>query len=204
MAAWLAALLAALLAGLLAVLFISAAAADTPAAGAARPAAQPGPAGLWDWPLTPEPGVIRPFDKPGQRWLAGHRGVDLAASSGDAVRSPADGIVRFAGHVVDRPVLTIDHGDGTLSSFEPVTATVAVGETVTAGQTVGLLTPGGGLTTADPHDRSAPERSQPHCPNTCLHWGVRLDGEYVDPLRYLLDRRPSVLLPLAGGMDGGG
>ncbi|MBD8042974.1 M23 family metallopeptidase [Arthrobacter sp. Sa2BUA2] len=180
---------------------MSAAAADTPAAGATLPASQPVPAGPWDWPLTPEPGVIRPFDKPGQRWLAGHRGVDLAASAGDAVRSPAPGVVRFAGHVVDRPVLTIDHGDGTLSSFEPVAATVSVGETVTAGQTIGLLTPGGGLATADPHDRSAPERSQPHCPTTCLHWGVRLAGEYVDPLRFLLDRRPSVLLPLAVGSN---
>lgn len=205
-----------LLALVLAVLFVSATAADSrPTTGAAPPAARPVPAGHWSWPLVPEPGVIRPFDKPGQRWLAGHRGVDLTASAGDAVHSPAAGTVRFAGYVVDRHVLTVDHGDGTLSSFEPVTATVSVGEPVAAGQTIGLLAPGGsltgfthgdlissGLSDGDITGSSAPERSQPHCPSSCLHWGVRLDGEYVDPLRYVLDRRPSVLLPLTGGPDG--
>lgn len=99
------------------------------------------------------------------------------------MRSPAPGTVLFVGVVVDRPVLTIDHGDGFRSSVEPVTATVHRGDRVSAGQAVGRL---------------ATTRS--HCsPASCLHWGVRLEEDYVDPLGLILDRRPSVLLPLSGG-----
>ncbi len=205
-----AALLAAVPAALL-VAFLVALTVDirpTDAALPAAPADRLAPAGQWSWPLAPAPAVVRPFDKPGQRWLAGHRGVDLAASAGDAVRSPADGTVRFTGYVVDRQVLTVDHGNGTVSSFEPVTATVSVGKPVSAGQSIGVVDfrgslPGGAADGAFTDrvlaDAKAPESRQPHCPRSCLHWGVRLDGEYVDPLRYLMDRRPSVLLPPAGG-----
>jgi murein DD-endopeptidase MepM/ murein hydrolase activator NlpD len=109
--------------------------------------------------------------------MAGHRGVDLSASEG-AVHSPADGVVVFVGTVVDRPVLTIDHGDGLLSSFEPVSASVTKGQSVRAGQEVGRIS------------------SEPHCPSLCVHWGVREHGEYVNPLPLVSDRRPSVLLPV--------
>ncbi|GAB3549042.1 hypothetical protein GCM10027404_13980 [Arthrobacter tumbae] len=132
----------------------------------------------WDWPLSGAPSVLRHFDRPPEPWMAGHRGVDLSASDG-AVLSPAEGMVVFVGTVVDRPVLTIDHGGGLLSSFEPVTASVAEGDRVTAGQEVGRIS------------------SEPHCPSLCVHWGVREGGEYVNPLPFVSDRRPSVLLPLA-------
>ena len=111
--------------------------------------------------------------------MAGHRGVDLGATE-TLVLSPADGVVVFTGTVVDRPVLTIDHGDGMLSSFEPVTASVTRGTSVQAGQVVGRIS------------------GEPHCPGPCVHWGVRKDGEYVNPLPLVGDRRPSILLPLAG------
>ena len=119
--------------------------------------------------------------------MAGHRGVDLGASEG-VVLSPADGVVVFVGTVVDRPVLTIDHGDGLLSSFEPVSASVTKGQRVRAGQEVGRIS------------------SEPHCPGLCVHWGVREHGEYVNPLPLVSDRRPSVLLPIpdAGGAGSGG
>ena len=38
--------------------------------------------GPWTWPLSGTPVVLRAFDPPAQRWLAGHRGVDLAAEPG--------------------------------------------------------------------------------------------------------------------------
>ncbi|OMH24189.1 peptidase M23 [Tersicoccus phoenicis] len=140
----------------------------------------PAPRG-WQWPLQPRPPVVRPFDAPEQRWSAGHRGVDLAGAPGTAVRAPAAGTVVFVGVVVDRPVLTIAHGDGLRTSVEPVTATVRRGDRVSAGQVVGRLTGG-----------------RWHCaPGSCLHWGVRLGQDYVDPLGLILDRRPSVLLPLS-------
>ncbi|MEH0111348.1 M23 family metallopeptidase [Tersicoccus sp. MR15.9] len=153
--------------------------------GVPRASPTPAPRG-WQWPLQPRPAVLRPFDAPEQQWSAGHRGVDLAGGPGSAVRSPAAGTVVFVGVVVDRPVLAIAHADGLRTSVEPVTATVHRGDRVAAGQVVGQLAGG-----------------RSHCsPATCLHWGVRLGEDYVDPLSLILDRRPSILLPLSpsGGL----
>ena len=133
----------------------------------------------WAWPLSPRPAVVRPFDPPPEPWLSGHRGVDLqAAADGVPVTSPADGVVTFVGVVVDRPVITIDHSGGLRSSFEPVHSTLRKGDTVAKGQEIGALEPG-------------------HCGQLpCVHWGVRRGEEYVDPLAFVMDLRPSVLLPL--------
>jgi murein DD-endopeptidase MepM/ murein hydrolase activator NlpD len=135
----------------------------------------------WEWPLTPRPPVLRGFDPPPKPWLSGHRGVDLeTADPAAAVVSPAAGTVSFVGVVVDRPVITIDHGGGLRSSFEPVDSPLAVGSAVTQGQVIGTTLPG-------------------HCPSAgCIHWGVRRGEEYVNPLQFVLDLRPSVLLPLRG------
>lgn len=145
----------------------------TTAAGAgARPS--------WRWPLAPRPAVLRGFDPPPKPWLSGHRGVDLDLAAGTQVVSPAAGTVSFVGTVVDRPVITIDHGGGLRSSFEPVESTLAAGSAVAAGQVIGTAVPG-------------------HCPAAqCLHWGVREGEAYVNPLQFVLDLRPSILLPLSG------
>jgi len=140
------------------------------------------PAGAWLWPLGGRggrpPAVLEAFDPPARDWLAGHRGADLEAAAGDAVRAPAAGSVAFAGTVVDRPVLTIDHGNGMASSFEPVGGAPPAGTAVAAGATVGRVGAGG------------------HCDGRCVHWGLRLEGVYIDPLDTVADRRPSVLLPI--------
>lgn len=135
----------------------------------------------WSWPLNPQPNVLSPFDPPAQRWLAGHRGADLAAGVGNVVLAPAGGIVSYAGIIVDRPVLVIDHGSGLKSSFEPVRTDLVPGSIVSAGEEVGIMSTGA------------------HCSNRCLHWGLRLDGQYIDPLLTIRDDRPSILLPLKSG-----
>lgn len=136
-------------------------------------------AGGWTWPVKPTPAVTRTFQPPAQKWLSGHRGVDLGAAPGTEVRSPAAGTVSFAGVVVDRPVITVDHGDGLKSSFEPLAATVKRGQTVARGQVIGTIAAAG------------------HCPPMdCVHWGVRRDGDYVNPLQFVQEMRPSVLLPV--------
>ncbi|MBD1543458.1 M23 family metallopeptidase [Arthrobacter sp. IA7] len=141
-------------------------------------ATAPAPAG-WSWPLAPRPAVLRPFDPPDKPWLSGHRGVDLgSASDGGPVTAPESGTVSFVGVVVDRPVLTIDHGNGLRSSFEPVRSTLKKGASVAKGAVVGTLLAG--------HCGSSP----------CVHWGVRRGEEYLNPLSFILDLRPSVLLPL--------
>ncbi|GAA3700842.1 hypothetical protein GCM10022377_12790 [Zhihengliuella alba] len=148
---------------------------------AASPQQAPVRPGAWDWPLgspAAPPVVAAPFDAPETRWGAGHRGADLVAEAGQAVHAPAAGTVAFVGVVVDRPVLTIDHGGGLLTSFEPLASDLAVGARVEAGQAVGTIADGG------------------HCGGSCLHWGLRVDGVYTDPLPTVRDLRPSILLPV--------
>ena len=92
--------------------------------------------------------VLRPFAAPERPWGRGHRGVDLAVSPGAAVLAPAAGTVVFAGTVVDRPVVTLEHADGTRSSLEPVEADVAVvAVVVLAGVSHGAVARGDGART---------------------------------------------------------
>jgi murein DD-endopeptidase MepM/ murein hydrolase activator NlpD len=141
------------------------------------------PTGDWGWPLSPRPVVVHGFWIGPAPWSPGHRGVDLAAATGAAVHAPAAGVVRFAGVIAGRGVVTIDHGSGTLSSFEPALTSLRPGDTVRRGQRIGVLRP--------------PPSGRTHCsPQTCLHWGVRRNGVYVDPLTYLAAHGPAVLLPL--------
>lgn len=133
---------------------------------------------MWEWPVAPPRHLLRPFEAPPTPYSAGHRGIDVAAQRGGAVSAAADGVVSFAGVVVDRPLLSLRHADGFVSSIEPVIAGVAAGDTVSAGQIVGVVASGG------------------HCDDRCVHFGVRLHGEYVNPLALLARIERAVLLPL--------
>lgn len=122
----------------------------------------------------PVPGrVLRAYDPPAQRWLPGHRGVDLAAPPGAIVRSSADGVVHFAGSVAGTPTVSVLHADGIRTTYQPVIASVARGDAVRRGQDIGVLGAGG-----DPG----------------LHWGALRGRDYLNPLD-LLARRPIVLKP---------
>lgn len=155
-----------------------------PAGAAPAPPAATAPAG-WAWPLLPRPRVVGAWAPPAERWLRGHRGVDLAAGPGAVVRSPADGTVSWSGVVVDRPVLTVAHGAGLRSSFEPVESSLRPGDRVRRGQAVGTL------------------RGRDHCdPGACLHWGVRRGRDYLNPLLFVGALEPSVLLPVPADLAG--
>ncbi|MDR2114497.1 MAG: M23 family metallopeptidase [Bifidobacteriaceae bacterium] len=132
-------------------------------------------AGHFNWPLPKPVQVVRPFDRPAQPWLAGHRGVDLAAGTEAPVLAPAEGSISFNGWIVDRHVLVIRHGE-LASTLEPVVSDLPVGEWVAAGQIVGTVA------TAE----------ATHCPG-CLHWGVRQGEEYLDPA-LLVEQRPRAVL----------
>lgn len=145
----------------------------------------PAPAGGAVWPLAPVPDVVEGFDPPESRWGAGHRGVDLAGAAGQPVRAAAAGTVTFAGSLSGRGVVVVDHG-GTRTTYEPVEATVVVGDRVAAGDRIGVLRRGGS-----------------HCfPAVCLHWGLRAGDTYLDPLT-LVGRDPVRLMPLDGLPSGG-
>ncbi|MBW3084506.1 hypothetical protein KEM60_00694 [Austwickia sp. TVS 96-490-7B] len=145
---------------------------------APQPAAMAPKTGRWAWPLSPRPAVARRFDPPAQRWLPGHRGLDLVGTLGAQVRAPADGTVAFAGSVAGRLVLSIDHDGGLRSTYEPVDSTLSVGTRVSRGDPIGTLT-----------------GEDSHCPpRSCLHLGVRQGEDYLDPLPFFAV--VPVLLPL--------
>ena len=129
------------------------------------------------WPLD-QTRVVGSFSPPAKDWLAGHRGVDLAASVGQPVRSMVAGQVVFAGLVAGKPVVSVALPDGRRVTYEPVRAQVAVGDSVSAGELLGVVAAAGG-----------------HCAVACLHVGLRTPTGYADPLS-LLGRRPAVLKPL--------
>jgi len=167
---------AALLALLASGLAIGAPAAASPA----PPPAPPGASDLalrgWWWPLTAFR-VENAYAAPADRYSAGHRGIDLRPLDDGAVRAPADGTVAFSGAVADRGILTIDHGDGLVTTFEPILSSLEPGVQVLRGEAVGLVSLGG------------------HTAAGSLHFGVRLDGEYINPLVLLGGVPRAVLLP---------
>lgn len=130
----------------------------------------------WTWP-TDSHRVLVPYRAPATRYGAGHRGIDLSAAVGSPVSAPAAGVVAFAGAVADRPVLTIDHGAGLVSTLEPVRSELSVGAVVRAGVTVGVVATGG------------------HAAPDTVHLGVRRDGAYINPLLLLGGIPHAVLLP---------
>lgn len=130
----------------------------------------------WRWPVSPAV-VVAPYRAPAHAYGAGHRGIDLQAEPGSPVVAPADGMIAFAGTVVDRPLLTIDHGEGHVTTLEPVLPAVAIGARVAAGEVVGTVAAGG------------------HTAPGAVHFGVREAGEYINPLLLLGTVPRAVLLP---------
>jgi murein DD-endopeptidase MepM/ murein hydrolase activator NlpD len=98
-----------------------------------------------------------------------HTGTDLAGAVGTPVRAAARGVVALADtfHLAGR-VIYLDHGEGLVSAYFHLSRQdVAVGDTVAAGQQIGLVGATGRVT--GPH----------------LHWVVRYGTISVDPLSFL-------------------
>jgi murein DD-endopeptidase MepM/ murein hydrolase activator NlpD len=124
-------------------------------------------ASKWHWPVTPH-NLVGAFDPPAKPWLPGHRGIDLSGHAGQTVHSAGSGFVTYASTLAGRGVVTVQHGE-LRTTYEPVLATVSVGEFVFTGDTIGYLAPG-----------------LSHCSRSgqvqCLHWGLRRGFSYLNPL----------------------
>jgi murein DD-endopeptidase MepM/ murein hydrolase activator NlpD len=146
--------------------------APAPATGAvpSEPAAA-----QWRWPVAGFR-LVRPYEAPAHAYGPGHRGIDLAPESPE-VYAPAGGVIAFSGAVAGRGVLTIDHGDGLVTTFEPVLSDLVAGHPVVRGSLVAVLSEGG------------------HAAPGTLHFGVRRDGEYINPLLLLGGVPRAILLP---------
>ena len=108
-------------------------------------------------------GVISIYQGASHGW---HHGVDIAAPEGEIVRAVNSGIVRLAEPLpLSGDTVIVDHGMGILTFYMHMSAIdVTPGEIVQRGAVVGRVG-STGLATG------------PH-----LHWGVRVNGVYVDPL----------------------
>lgn len=119
--------------------------------------------GGWQWPTGSPPAVLRGFDPPAKKWLAGHRGVDLAYTVGSPIYAPEAGRVAFSGTIAHVTVLSIDHPGGIRTTYQPVKDPLPQGTAVERGQIVGYADAG--------HDSNA------------LHWGAKIGKDaYINPL----------------------
>lgn len=132
----------------------------------------------WIWPLE-RFRVAQRFVAPAHDYGPGHRGIDLAPLDVTAavLVSPSDGVVAFAGDVAGRGIITIDHGGGLVTTLEPVETTLTPGSAVSRGDEVATPSVGG------------------HAAPRTIHFGVRLDGRYINPLLLLGGVPRAVLLP---------
>ncbi|WP_327719637.1 M23 family metallopeptidase [Streptomyces sp. NBC_00490] len=138
------------------------------------------------WPVGVRPSVLRGWEPPATAYSRGHRGVDLAAAPGTPVRAVAAGRVLYAGRVAGKGVVSVElAGTDLRTTYEPVTASVGKGDEVAPGEVLGTVAATGS-----------------HCTAPCLHWGLRKEEVYLDPLSllppWLLHRGPSRLLPVLG------
>jgi murein DD-endopeptidase MepM/ murein hydrolase activator NlpD len=98
-----------------------------------------------------------------------HTGLDFRASTGDPVRATANGKVASAGWAGGYGrMVEIDHGNGLSTRYGHLSEIgVKVGETIKIGQVIGAV-------------GSTGRSTGPH-----LHYETRIDGEAVDPQKFL-------------------
>jgi len=123
------------------------------------------------WPV-PTSSVITSYYGPRTAPTAGattdHKGIDISCNEGSEVIAVADGTVIYVGYIGSGGnTVVLDHGSGIATVYHHLsTYNCAVGDTVKAGQTI-CYSGNTGVSTG------------PH-----LHFAVRENGNYVNPLKY--------------------
>ncbi|MDR5683343.1 MAG: peptidoglycan DD-metalloendopeptidase family protein [Armatimonadota bacterium] len=133
-------------------------------AGAQREIAARRAQASWLWPAR---GVLT--SRFGMRWRRHHDGIDIAAPYGTPIYAARDGrVIRAAWFGGYGRLVVLDHGDGMQTWYAHASRIlVRVGEHVRRGQQIATV----GCTGA--------------CSGSHLHFEVRIEGNPVDPLRYL-------------------
>ncbi|MFB0633099.1 LysM peptidoglycan-binding domain-containing M23 family metallopeptidase [Streptomyces sp. AB3(2024)] len=146
----------------------------------AAPAASAAPANGSGFVAPVDGGTSTPYHQSGSMWSSGyHTGVDFIASTGTTVKAVGAGTVVSAGWggAYGNEVV-IRHADGKYSQYGHLSQlSVSVGQSVTAGQRIGLSGATGNVT--GPH----------------LHFEIRTGPSYgsdIDPLAYLRSKGVNV------------
>lgn len=138
----------------------------------------------WRVPVD-SPTLAKEFRQPSSDWSSGHRGVDYLVQGKQSVFSAHAGLVTFTGRVVNRSVVSIRHGNGYTTSYEPVCSDLQTHSMVETGQVIGEV--------------CAEPQYQSHCGlRLCLHFSLRSPNGYLSPLAVIGGLSPSRLKPWDG------
>ena len=98
-----------------------------------------------------------------------HRGIDLRAGAGTAVKVSNSGVVRLARNLFySGNIVIVDHGLGVFTNYAHLSKIeVTEGQYLARGDPIGLTGSTGRV-------------NGPH-----LHWGVKVNGVYVDPVQFI-------------------
>lgn len=114
------------------------------------------------------PVIVRDFDPPAQKWLAGHRGIDLKLPD-TKIYSFTTGLVVYRGQINGIPILTVE-SNGERITYQPISSELAVGSQVRFGQFLGLV-----------------QGRHEGCDfSNCLHLGRKIGETYLDPKDLLI------------------
>ena len=122
--------------------------------------------GSWLWPMPANHDISSGF---GARWGSTHRGIDIPCDIGSEVIASNSGTVYYVGEYgTGGNAVIIDCGDGIMNYYYHLSSyAVSQGETVRSGQVIA-------------YSGNTGNSTGPH-----LHFGVTINGEYVDPEDYL-------------------
>lgn len=128
--------------------------------------------GIFAWPCPAYIRISSPFGyrmHPTLGVMKFHNGVDLAAPAGSAILAAYDGTVISAAYNDSMGnYVMINHGDGVYTIYMHASALyVSSGQKVSKGETIAAVGTTGRST------------------GNHLHFGVRVNGEYVDPMGYI-------------------
>ncbi len=120
--------------------------------------------------------------------MARHKGIDLAAPNGTPVYATADGIVERANRFSSYGnYIAIDHGGSLETRFAHLSGfAVKTGDHVRKGQLIGYV-------------GSTGRSTGPH-----LHYEIRVDGQAVNPVPYMVETDAQAAFALVEGPGGQG
>lgn len=126
----------------------------------------------FSWPCPSSSRITSYFgdrESPTEGASTNHKGIDIGASSGSSVIAAATGEVVIATYSTSAGnYIMLSHGGGVYTVYMHMQSmSVQVGDEVTGGEQIGLV-------------GSTGYSTGPH-----LHFGIRIDGSYVDPLDYV-------------------